>query len=96
MEPSCFPVVITNNTYLVSRIDSYVASNGAECLEINEWDVSFNQNFYRAFKDKNFNEPLDGWNMTSATSLYAMFYEATPFNGNISSWDVSLGKCDYA
>jgi len=36
------------------------------------------------------NEDLNGWNLSSVTSLKVTFYHAGNFNGRISDWDVSL------
>ena len=36
-----------------------------------------------------FNRDLSSWNVSTVTSMNAMFYNARSFNGNISSWDVS-------
>jgi len=37
-----------------------------------------------------FNEDLNGWNLSSVTSLEYTFVYAENFNGRISDWDVSL------
>ena len=47
-------------------------------------DENDNPNLYRGF-----NEPLDGWDMSNAESTYGMFWTATAFNGDITTWDVS-------
>ena len=36
-----------------------------------------------------FNQDISGWNVSSATTLGAMFQNATAFNQDISSWNVS-------
>lgn len=72
---------------------------------IGTWDVSQIQNFTRVFdpqrdieffdEDKRqigigtFSEDLDGWDLSNATTIHAMFAFATQFNGNISTWNVS-------
>jgi len=39
----------------------------------------------------NFNQPLDSWDVSSVTNMYAMFYFATSFNQPLESWDVRKG-----
>ena len=39
----------------------------------------------------NFNQDLNNWDLSKATDLMYMFYEADSFNGDISRWDVSSG-----
>jgi surface protein len=36
-----------------------------------------------------FNQPLDNWDVSSATNMSGMFYLASSFNQPLSSWDVS-------
>jgi surface protein len=42
--------------------------------------------FYNA---SSFNQPLSGWDVSSATTMNSMFYKATSFNQDLSLWDVS-------
>lgn len=37
-----------------------------------------------------FNQGLNSWDMSSATSLFGMFYFASGFNGDVSRWQVSM------
>lgn len=37
----------------------------------------------------NFNEPLDGWDVSRLTVMAAMFRGALSFNQPVSSWDVN-------
>ena len=36
-----------------------------------------------------FNQPLDDWNVTSVTTMRAMFFKATGFNQPIDDWNVA-------
>jgi surface protein len=65
---------------------------------INNWNVSnvvlfgttaagFNSGMFTGAVS--FNQPLNNWNVGSATNLQGMFRSATAFNQDISDWDVS-------
>ncbi len=65
---------------------------------IGVWCVSNIQNFNRVFSIRGndfqhlyqeFNEPLNGWDMSSAVYLQGMFDGAKAFNQDISMWNVS-------
>jgi len=36
-----------------------------------------------------FNQPLNTWNTSSSTSMYAMFQSATAFDQDLSSWNIT-------
>ena len=43
--------------------------------------------FYRC---ENFNQPLNNWNVSNVTDMYAMFYSAVTFNQPLNNWNVSI------
>jgi len=51
--------------------------------------AGFNLGEQLFFRKEDFNEDLNGWNLSSVTSLYYTFVDAEKFNGRISDWDVS-------
>jgi surface protein len=55
------------------------------------WDTSLVVNMDRAFyySTPMFNDPIDGWDTSSCTSMKYMFELAEGFNQDIGSWDVS-------
>ena len=43
---------------------------------------------------KNFNQPLNNWNVSKVTNMREMFYEAKAFNQNISNWNTkNVANC---
>ncbi|KAG7340999.1 fibronectin domain containing protein [Nitzschia inconspicua] len=56
---------------------------------IGTWDVSKVTDFSMAFYNSNFNEPINDWNTSNATTMVCMFRGAHVFNQNIGSWNVS-------
>ena len=57
---------------------------------IEHWDVSSVEGFIRMFSEAiSFNQPLDNWDMSSATKLDNMFYY-TSYNQPLGSWDTAL------
>ena len=36
-----------------------------------------------------FNQPLNKWNVSNVTDMYAMFWKARSFNQPLNKWDVS-------
>jgi hypothetical protein len=53
----------------------------------------FSNLFYNEYQ---FNENISHWDMSDATTTYAMFWEARAFNQDISQWDVSnIENFDY-
>jgi surface protein len=66
---------------------------------IGTWDVSrvtdFSQVFYpyrnegEDYPAATFNEDLSQWNVSSTTTMTAMFQDAESFNQDLSSWDIS-------
>jgi surface protein len=70
---------------------------------IGTWDVSNIKNFSQVFApvrrsryellrppklSSNFNEDISGWNVSSAETMFGMFYRCNHFNRNLSLWDV--------
>ncbi len=72
-------------------------------FHISEWNMinitNFNQIFDNTFYSsttseirtqiKNFNQDISSWDVSKATSMWGMFFQATNFNHNIGGWDVS-------
>lgn len=59
--------------------------------DISEWDVSSVTDMSGMFIGTAFNRSLDKWGdkLGRVTTMDSMFKDATAFNGNIESWDVS-------
>ena len=60
--------------------------------DISTWNVSQCTSFqYMFYQNTAFNQSLVGWTLptTSTYTMYAMFQQATSFNGDISTWNVS-------
>ena len=38
---------------------------------------------------RSFNQPLNNWNVSNVTDMYAMFLKAMSFNQPLNKWDVS-------
>ncbi|MEI7419946.1 MAG: BspA family leucine-rich repeat surface protein, partial [Actinomycetes bacterium] len=64
--------------------------------DLSDWDTSSGKYFHYMFYNDNFNnhgQPLEssatGWNLSSATEVYAMFQSNRGFNQDISTWDLS-------
>jgi len=38
---------------------------------------------------KDFNQPLDKWDVSIVIDMYQMFHEASSFNQSLDKWDVS-------
>jgi surface protein len=49
-------------------------------------DINLNYMFRNA---TNFNQPLNSWNTSGVTNMYAMFQNATSFNQPLSGWNVT-------
>lgn len=68
--------------------ETYGHPIGTWCVRnIMEFDGLFNAT--RNPRASTFNEPLQGWDVSNAVSMFAMFYEASAFNQDLSGWDVS-------
>ena len=64
--------------------------------DLSDWDTSSGRYFHYMFYDDNFNnggQPLvsspNGWNLSNAAEIYAMFQSNRGFNQDISSWDIT-------
>ena len=58
--------------------------------EISAWDTSRVTNMDSAFSHASrFNRSLSAWDTSSVDTMYAIFREATAFNGDVSAWDTS-------
>ena len=44
---------------------------------------------------KEFNQPLNNWNVSNVTDMGAIFYEAEKFNQNISNWNVTKASLSW-
>jgi len=58
-------------------------------VQIRSWNVSTIKNMSHMFDDSNFNEPLEGWDVSNVIDMSWMFYGADFFNQPIGTWDVS-------
>jgi surface protein len=67
---------------------------------IGTWDVSGLADFSNVFNGfsggggrnpaaASFNEDVSGWNVSSATTMYRMFYHAASFNQDVAGWNTS-------
>ena len=41
------------------------------------------------YECKNFNQPLNNWNLEHVTDMSNMFYQCVKFNQSLDDWDVS-------
>jgi len=57
---------------------------------INSWNVSSVTNMQGMFSGAQFNQPIGDWNTISVSNMGYMFWNATAFNQNLSTWCVSL------
>eukprot|EP00977_Amphora_coffeiformis_P003598 scaffold703_cov168-Amphora_coffeaeformis.AAC.1 len=92
---------IPSKAELTRVVDLGLRVSGAQSVEspygsIEDWDVSRISDFSQLFDalDRNpmaarFNADISGWDMSAATSTFAMFRSAAAFNQDLSSWDVS-------
>lgn len=85
---------------LIVAIDNWMADTNRSQVQdtfgkIQDWDVSGITNFSHLFSARRnplacrFNENISAWNISSATTLEAMFYGAGLFEADISNWNVS-------
>lgn len=87
---------LQTNMELRDAVADYVASGGspdsASAMTyghpIGTWCVGELDDFSFAFAFQDFNEPLDGWDVSNATSLDYMFFNSITFNQDISGWTV--------
>ncbi|MDD4251191.1 MAG: BspA family leucine-rich repeat surface protein [Candidatus ainarchaeum sp.] len=92
--------MFSSNSYFNQDISSWDVSNvtdmasmfyGAASFNqpIGSWDISKVTNISKLFSlAGSFNQPLGDWNTASVTNMNAAF-RGTPFNQDISGWDVS-------
>lgn len=52
------------------------------------WDTQSVSSMRMAFRNSNFNQSLDSWNVSNVSDMSSMFSYATKFNQNLSSWRV--------
>lgn len=78
---------------LLVAVDDYLGDNRANVMQvygpIANWCVGQLTDFTAIFRDrKDFNEKLDGWDLSQATTLREMFSGCTSFSQDLD-WDVS-------
>ena len=83
----------------VSNVTNFRATFGSARSfdqDLSDWDTSSGRYFHYMFYDDNFNnggQPLvsspNGWNLSNAAEIYAMFQSNRGFNQDISSWDIT-------
>lgn len=56
--------------------------------DLNAWDVSAFDDFFRMFYFSNFDGLIGAWNVSTMRNAQSMF-QGAPFNGDITGWDVS-------
>ena len=56
---------------------------------IASWNTSEITNMGLLFIERNFNDDISRWDVSSVTDMGGMFHSATSFNGDISQWHVS-------
>jgi surface protein len=97
------PCVFTSTHELYYAVDEYLAAEHPETtivattygFPIGTWDVSRLNDFSQVFDSNRnsaaaaFNEELNQWDMSSATTMQRMFDNAKVFNQDLSMWDVS-------
>jgi surface protein len=87
---------------LYVAVDAYIEDPSATSLvaekygyPINDWCVGAITDFYRVFSGvrnlalKEFNEPLNKWDMAKAKTLDRMFERAEKFNQDLDDWETS-------
>lgn len=97
-----FTEVFTGATAFNGDVTTWDVSSGTTFFEMFENCSSFNQNIdswnisggslYGMFKGcTNFNQPLTSWSssISNVSTIDTIFFNATSFNQDISSWDVS-------
>lgn len=100
--PQTVALPIKGTVELYIAVDEYLIDNSPTSVAsqkygypIGAWDVSRITNFSSTFDFKrnpmaaDFDEDLDGWNVSSALLFDRMFAGAASFNGNITSWSTS-------
>lgn len=88
---------VSNVTVMGSMFNSATAFNNGGSPSINNWNTSNLNNCYGMFNTaSSFNQPLGDWDTSKfylfpgeGTSADYMFYNATVFNQNLSTWCVS-------
>ena len=91
-EEAC-PYAFSNST-LKTAVAEWNADTEAATTKygaINTWDVSSVTDMQMLFFDnaRTFNEDISNWNVSNVTNMYGMF-TLTPFNQDISAWDLAL------
>lgn len=77
------------DTSNLRQMGSMFASTRVFTGKIGDWDVSKVTSFDSTFTESNFNEPLNGWNPESATTVASMFKKNKNFNQPIDNWNLS-------
>jgi surface protein len=57
--------------------------------DIGSWNVSKVTKMNQMFNFSTFNQNIGAWDVSSVNDMYAMFYQATAFNQDISNWCVT-------
>merc|ERR1712160_132841 len=69
--------------------DTILSDNASNEAIVKCFDTSEVTNMDQFLDGSNINADLSSWDVSSVTSMQAMFKEASVFNGDISNWDVS-------
>jgi surface protein len=76
--------IINGITYTKRSVNQINSDNAASTCTSGITDFS---NLF--FNEGTFNADISHWDLSDATTTYAMFYNATSFNQDVSAWDVS-------
>jgi len=73
----------------VTALSAFLQNSSFDNSSLNGWNVSNVQRFNGIFRNTPFNQDISNWNMSSATRVDQMFFDATEFNQNIGGWTLS-------
>ena len=75
---------------LIKKIETKENVSNVDTSEIKDMSHLFIYDMYEAiYRGKDFNQPLNDWDVSKVENMVCMFYGATSFNHPLNEWDVS-------
>lgn len=75
----------------VKSLRQIFSNTGINSANISLWQTGNVTDFSYALTNTPFNQPLNGWDVSNATTLAGFFYSVTEFNQSLSSWRFADG-----